>query len=110
MSKSPKERAVDRALARLNRVLNEKMDGFSVCVGMYGIGKLTFREYEQIRTAKNVHAANGELVSAMHKRGPDVLDALLEVLEDEEEANAYLIGKIKEGEKLYDWCRAGIII
>ena len=99
MSKSPKEKAVDRALARLSRILIEKMDGFTVCVGMYGIGKLTQREYELIRTAANVRAANSELYSTFLKRGPDILDCLLEILEDEEDANAHLIGKIKEGER-----------
>lgn len=96
--KSPKEKAVAKALRSLNKVLHEKMDGFSVNVGLYGKGQLTFREYESIRTAKNVVDANSELVSILHRRGPEILDVLLEVLEEEEEANAHLISKIKEGE------------
>lgn len=97
MSRSPKEKAVERALARLTPTLIQKMDGFSVCVGMYGVGQLTLREYNDIRTASNVRAANSELHSTFLRRGPDILDVLLQVLEDEEEANAALIAKIKEG-------------
>ena len=97
MSRSPKEKAVERALARLTPVLVQKMDGYSVCVGMYGMGKLTLREYESVRTAANVRAANSELHATFLKRGPDILDSLLEVLEDEEDANSHLIAKIKEG-------------
>lgn len=94
--KTPKEKAVGRALVQLNKVLNDKMDGFDVCVGLYGRGQLTYREYEQIRTAKNVPAANSELVATFHRRGPEILDILLQVLEDEEDAHSYLIRKIKE--------------
>lgn len=97
MSKSPKEKAVDKALRRLSPMLIDKMDGYTVCVGLYGMGKLTLREYECIRTASNVRAANSELFSTFQKRGPDILDNLLEVLEDEDDANAHLITKIKEG-------------
>ena len=34
----------------------------------------------------------------MRRRGPDILDELLDVLEEEETANAALIKKIREGE------------
>lgn len=96
-TRTPKEKAVESALRKLNRVLSSKMDGFDVCVSLYGQGKLTYREYEKIRTCKNVPDANSELISALHRRGPDILDVLVDVLEDEEEANAFLIQKIKEG-------------
>lgn len=95
--RSPKEKAVRKALQGLNKVLHESMDGFSVNVGMYGLGKLTYREYDSIRSAATTHQANSELISAFHKRGPEILDVLLDVLEDEDEANSFLIKKIKEG-------------
>ena len=34
----------------------------------------------------------------MRRRGPDILDELLDVLQEEETANAALIKKIREGE------------
>lgn len=92
-----KEKAVEKALRRLNKVLNEKMNGFDVNVGLYGLGKLTFREYEHIRLSKTVLDANSELVSTLHRRGPDILDSLLEVLQEEDDANSFLIQKIREG-------------
>lgn len=98
-SSSSKEKAVATALRKLNKVFNEKMNGFDVAVGLYGQGKLTFREYEHIRTAKTVPEANSELVSAVHRRGPEILDVLLDVLEDEEEANSFLIQRIRESKR-----------
>ena len=96
-NRSPKEKAVRKALQMLTQVLQESMDGYSVNVGMYGKGKLTYREYETIRAATTAHQANSGLISAFHKRGPEILDILLDVLEGEEAANSYLIEKIKEG-------------
>ena len=43
-------------------------------------------------------AAVEALLAAMRRRGPDILDELLDVLQEEETANAALIKKIREGE------------
>ena len=99
-TRSAKEKAVESALRKLNRVLTMKMDGPGVSVSLYGMGKLTYREYEKIRTCRNVPDANSELIAALHRRGPDILDILIEVLEEEEEANDHIIKKIKEGKLL----------
>lgn len=95
-----KEKAVDKALRKLNKVLHEKMNGFDVNVSLYGSGQVTYSEYEKIRTSRSVPEANSELVSVLHRRGPGILDELLKALKDEEDANQFLIGKIKEGNLL----------
>ena len=38
-----------------------------------------------------------ELLKALRRRGPDILDILVECLEEEKEANSEIIGKIREG-------------
>ena len=38
-----------------------------------------------------------ELLKALRRRGPDILDILVECLEEEKEANTEIIGKIREG-------------
>lgn len=40
--------------------------------------------------------AVGELIQALHHRGPDILDVLVLCLEEEKEANKDLIVKIRE--------------
>jgi hypothetical protein len=98
-TRTPKEKAVEKALRSLNRDLHDKMDGYDINVTLYGVGKVTRREYEVVRAAKTVREANGELVSIMHRRGADILDALLDALKLEEDANSDLIQTIN---KVYD--------
>lgn len=38
-----------------------------------------------------------ELLKALRRRGPDILDILVECLEEEKDANSEIIGKIREG-------------
>lgn len=97
---SDKEKAVSKALRKLTKVMHQKMNGFDVNVGLYGCGQVTYSEYERIRASKSVPEANDEVFSVLQRRGPDILDALLEVLKEEEDANKHLIDKINEGIKL----------
>ena len=89
-----------KALNILNNVLAMKMDGLAVCHSLYNKKQLTYREYEKIRTCRNVPDANSELIAALHRRGPDILGILIEVLEEEKEANGHIIKAIKEGKLL----------
>lgn len=95
-----KQKAVDKTLQRLTPTFQKKLNGFDVCVELYGRGQLTFSEYQEIQSLSDVHAANKKLVSALLRRGPDILEILLEALAEEEEANKHIIDKIKDGTSL----------
>ena len=92
-----KEKAVEKTLQRLEPTLQRKLNGFDVCVELYGLGQLTFAEYEGIKNEHDVYQANKKLLSAIHRRGPDILDALIEALSEEADANKHIIDKIKDG-------------
>ena len=95
-----KEKAVEKTLRRLEPTLQKKLNGFDVCVELYGLGQLTFAEYEGIKNQRDVYEANKKLLSAIHRRGPDILDALVDALSEEADANKHIIDKIKDGNRL----------
>ena len=94
---TPREKAVEKTLQRLEPTLQRKLNGFDVCVELYGYGQLTYTEYEGIKNQRDVFEANKKLLSAVHRRGPDILDFLIDALSEEVDANQHIIDKIKDG-------------
>ena len=121
----PRERAFEKALRQLTPVFQRKLAAKDVRHDLYGKEQLTWSEYERIGeslvyyiilggvemgvvnecvvlgVARTDGEAADELMKALRRREPSVLDILVECLKEQEEANADLIKKIHNGR--YCW-------
>ena len=86
----------DQALRKLHALLIKKLDGQAIKNELYGKGELTWSEMDRIEVAQTKQKANEELLTALRRRGPNVLDVLVECLMEEKEANKDLIEAIRK--------------
>ena len=119
-----RDKEKSEALRRLHAVLIRKLSAQDIKHDLYGKGQLTSAEMDRMdgersregggkRTIKSTDTttsplptaeaeqtrqrANEQLLIALERRGPNVLDVLVECLMEEKEANKDLIEAIRKG-------------